>query len=234
MRIRKNLLYLSGGLYGQLGNVFGVKHAGGIFLVDAGNPGSYGTIIENLNYWGIPERAVTHVLLTHGHDDHAGTAGMFQALGTKIVMGKADAYMLRQGSFGEESPFLNHQMPCCEPDILIEGDTVMTIGGVEIRAYAMPGHTDGSLVYQVALEDDSVLFTGDMFSCDGEKGDQAKVWWKGDLNYSGPKLGESFKKLWNMKLSPTIVLGGHGNPRIGADAKTMIMTAYKDYLLNCR
>ena len=73
-----------------------------------------------------------------------------------------------------------------------------------------------------------------MFSCDGEKGDQASVWWKGDMNYSSQKLGESFKRLWGMELSPTVILGGHGNPRIGAEAKSMIMAAYKDYLLNCR
>lgn len=234
MKIRKNLFYLSGGLYGQLGNVFGVKHKEGIFLVDAGNPESYNTIVENLNYWGIPETSVTHVLLTHGHDDHAGTSRAFQRLGAEIVVGRADAYMLRQGSFGVESPFQNHQMPICEPDVLIEGDTHMMIGGVEIEIYALPGHTDGSLVYQITLDTDKILFTGDMFSCDGEKGDQASVWWKGDMNYSSQKLGESFKRLWGMELSPTVILGGHGNPRIGAEAKSMIMAAYKDYLLNYR
>ena len=65
MKLKNNLYLLSGGVYGQLGNVLAVKHEEGCFLVDCGNPGSFHTIVENLNYWGLSEREVTHVLLTH-------------------------------------------------------------------------------------------------------------------------------------------------------------------------
>lgn len=234
MKIRNNLFYLSGGLYGQLGNVYAVKHTEGCFLVDAGNPGAYDVIVQNLNYWGISESEVTHVFLTHGHDDHAGTAREFQKLGAKIVVGTEDQYMLKWGAFGEKSPFTNHQMSKCEPDILIDKDTHMEIGGIEIDIYAMPGHTDGFLLYNIILEDDRILFSGDMFYCDGEKGDLAYTGWKGDMNYNSEKLGRSFERLWSLNLKPTIVLGGHGNPRIGKDANDMIMIAYKYYLINNR
>lgn len=234
MKIRNNLFYLSGGLYGQLGNVYAFKHDNGYGLVDAGTPASYEKIVENLNYWGISEKEVTHVLLTHGHDDHAGSASYFQALGARIILGKEDNYMLQLGNFSKESPFANHQMPKCSADILIEEDTHMTIGGVEIDVYTMPGHTDGFLVYYIKLDNDYVLFSGDMFYCDGEKGDIAYTGWKGDMNYNSEKLGNSFMKLWNLDLSPTVVLGGHGNPRIGQEAKDQIMIAYKYYLINNR
>lgn len=234
MKIRERLFYLSGGLYGQLGNVYAVKHTDGYFLIDSGNPGAYGTIIDNLNYWGISPNEVTHVLLTHGHDDHAGTARKFQELGAKIVVGQEDQYMLRLGNFGKDSPFRNHHMPICNPDIVIVKDTAMDIGGVGIDVYMMPGHTDGYLLFSVRLDNDLILFSGDLFFCDGERGDLAYTGWKGDMNYSSEKLGNSFQKLWDLNLSPTIILGGHGNPRIGKGTEDLIMVAYKYYLINNR
>lgn len=234
MQIRDGLYMVSGGVYGQLGNVYAIRYQGGCFLVDDGNPQAFDVIVENLNTWGISENDITHVFLTHGHDDHAGTSKRFQELGARIVVGSGDAYMLRQGNFGKESPFINHQMPCCEPDILIDGDTHMTLGNVDIDIYAMPGHTDGTLIYYMRSGQDRILFSGDMFICDGEKGDVAHIWWRGDMNYSARKLGESFRKLWDLNLDPTVVTGGHGNPRIGRKAKDMIMIAYKEYLLKLR
>ncbi len=234
MKIRNSLYLVSGGVYGQLGNVYLVKHEEGCMLFDCGNPGAYETITGNLKYWGFSEKDITHVFITHGHDDHAGTSQMFQQTGATIIAGEADAYMMEQGNFGEESPFKNHQMPCCTPDILIDRDTNFRIGKVEIDVYTMPGHTNGSLLYYVKADEERILFSGDMFNCEGEKGDIAQLWWKGDMNYNAEKLGESFQRLWRMNLDPTVIAGGHGNPRLGKGTKDMIMLAYKEYLLNYR
>lgn len=73
-----------------------------------------------------------------------------------------------------------------------------------------------------------------MFVCDGEEGNEALIWWKGDLTYSGEKLQKSFARLWAMDLKPDVVAGGHGNPRIGKDASEMIMIAYREFLKNHR
>lgn len=121
-----------------------------------------------------------------------------------------------------------------ETDILIEEDTQLHIGNVEVSIYTMPGHTNGTLLYYVQVDEERILFSGDMFNCDGEKGDQAHLWWKGDMNYNSEKLGKSFQRLWAMELDPTVIVGGHGNPRLGKGTKDMIMVAYKNYLLNCR
>ena len=235
MKIKKDIYYLSGGLFGQLGNVYAMKHEEGYVLFDCGNPNAYETIVENLEYWDIPLTQITHVFLTHGHDDHAGCAARLQTeTGAQIVVGQGDGFMLTQGNFGKESPFLNHQMPKCNPNQCIEEDCTLHIGGLIIHIYTMPGHSNGYLLYYVEGKEERILFSGDMFYCEGEKGDIALTGWKGDMNYNSEKLGQSFKKLWNLQLQPTIVLGGHGNPRIGKDAKEQIMLAYKYYLLNNR
>lgn len=234
MQLKKDLYLVSGGFFGKLGNVLAFAHADGVALVDAGSPDSYGTICENLAYWGYAPEQVTHVLCTHGHDDHAGTAAYFQKLGAKVVVGAADAYMLEQGNFGEASPFRNHQQPACTPDIIISEDTTLTIGGVTVDVYCVPGHTNGSVLYYAHLGEERVLFSGDMFNVDGEKGAAAHIWWRGDMDYSSVKLGGSFKKLWALQLEPSVVVGGHGNPRMGEGTPDMIMLAYKEYLLHYR
>ena len=234
MKIRNDLYLLSGGYYGQLGNVYGIRYDNGCILFDCGRENSYQTIVENLRYWGMDENSVTHVFVTHGHDDHGGSASLFQKHGSKIIVGREDAYMMEQGNFGKESPFLNHVMPSCSPDVFLEGDQEIKIGNVTVRAYHMSGHTDGSYIYLAETAEGSYLFTGDMFVCDGEEGNEALIWWKGDLTYSGEKLQKSIARLWAMDLKPDVVAGGHGNPRIGKDAGEMIMIAYREFLKNHR
>ena len=234
MQVRNNLYIVSGGIYGQLGNVWMIPHDHGCILIDCGKPEAYETICRNLEYWGYQSTDVTDVLCTHGHNDHAGSAYLFQKNGAKITVGTGDAEMMRRGDLGEGSPFQNHTMLKCEPDILITEDCILYIENLVIRVITVPGHTDGSVLYYIENGSEKWLFTGDMFCCEGEKGDIAVTWWKGDLHYSSEKLGESFRKLWALKLEPNVIAGGHNNPRIGDDAKDMIMTAYKYYMLNNR
>jgi glyoxylase-like metal-dependent hydrolase (beta-lactamase superfamily II) len=76
----------------------------------------------------------------------------------------------------------------------------------------------------VQVGEDRVLFSGDTFYTDGEKGEAAYTGWKGDLTYSGEKLGECFARLWKMALMPTIIIGGHGIPQVDNDAYESIKT----------
>ncbi|EMF7246861.1 MBL fold metallo-hydrolase [Klebsiella variicola] len=234
MQIRKKLFIVSGGTYGKLGNAYVVQHNDGYLLIDSSVPGARETILSNLSHWDISEEQITHVLLTHGHDDHAGCAAWFQEKGAKVYVGAPDAPMLINGNFGLESPQTNHVMPPCTPDVTFTEDTVLEIGGLTIQVILAPGHTDGTVLYYVQIGEDRVLFSGDTFYTDGEKGDAAYTGWKGDMTYSGEKLGESFAKLWKMDLKPTIIVGGHGIPRVGNDAHESIKIAYKYWMLNNR
>lgn len=234
MQIRKKLFLVSGGTYGKLGNAYALQHNDGYLLIDCSVPGAKDTILANLKHWDIREEQITHVLLTHGHDDHAGCAAYFQEKGARIFVGAPDAEMLINGNFGPESPQTNHVMPPCRPDETFSCDTVLEIGGLSVQVWLAPGHTDGSVLYYVDLGEDKVLFTGDMFFPDGETGSAAFTGWKGDMTYSGEKLGESFARLWKMNLKPTVIIGGHGIPRIGNDAYETIKIAYKYWMLNNR
>ncbi len=113
-------------------------------------------------------------------------------------------------------------------------DQILTIDGFQIIVYCMPGHTDGTILYYANVDNDGILFTGDMFFVEGETGTDIKTGWKGDLSYNAEKLGISFQKLWNLNLDPNIILGGHGIPFINNNAKEAIRSAYKYHLLNNR
>lgn len=234
MKISSNIYYLSGNIYGQLANVYAIQYDEGIALFDCGSMDALDTIRTTLKTWNLLEKNITHVFLTHGHDDHAGCAAYFQKLGSKIVIGQKDAYLLEQGNFGCDSPFKNHFMPSCIPDVCITEDISFKLGQMEIEIFTMPGHTDGTLLYMVHLNNERILITGDFFFCDGERGDLAYTGWKGDLSYNVKKLDSSFKKLWSLNLKPTIILGGHGIPRIGSNLENSIMAAYKYHLINNR
>lgn len=234
MKIRKRIIQLAGAEYGTLGSVFALEYDKGYILIDSGMPNAIETINENMKYWLDNKKKITHVFLTHAHDDHTGNAAHFQKLGAKIYIGSEDAQMLKNGNLGEDSPCINHTMPPCNPDYLIEKDEIFTAGDVIIQAYKMPGHTDGTVLYKVNIEDDIVIFSGDFFFPDGEIGDQAKTGWKGDMSYSSEKLTSSFRKLYMMKLKPTIILSSHGRALFGEKALSCIQVAYKYHIINNR
>lgn len=205
MKINDRIYWISGGPWGYLGNAYAIKHSNGYVLVDTGSPEALDVIVKNLKYWNIDENKITHVLITHAHDDHTGCAHYFQKCGAKIVMGKEDAKMLEDGHLGEYSPCTNHVMPACKADILIDKDEILQIGDLEFEILCLPGHTDGKW------------------------GEFTRTGWKGDLSYNSKKLGESFERLYKLKEEPDLALAGHGIPRFGKEAE-VIRLAYKYYL----
>ena len=92
-------------------------------------------------------------------------------MGAQIYVGTGDEMNMITGNFGPESPFTNHVMPPCHPDVCIHEDMDISVGGLCIHALRMPGHTSGSMLYYVMLDKEAVLFSGDMFFADGETGE---------------------------------------------------------------
>jgi glyoxylase-like metal-dependent hydrolase (beta-lactamase superfamily II) len=116
-------------------------------VVDTGTPGSATVIEETLTRIGLGWDAVGHVILTHLHDDHAGSADA-------VLTAAADA----TGYAGApDLPGIAAPRPLIA---VADGDRVF-----DLRIVATPGHTAGSI--SVLDEIGGILVAGDALRTDG-------------------------------------------------------------------
>ena len=96
------------------------------------------------------------MVITHGHPDHAGkgTAEFLEA-GLDVFMSYKDMEMMKR--FAPE-------MDLSQVKNLKDGD-VFDLGGRRLKCIAMPGHTQGSVMF--LSEEDKLLFSGDSIGSGG-------------------------------------------------------------------
>ena len=100
---------------------------------------------------------VKAILLTHGHYDHiCGVDAVKKEFGVPVYISREDAPMLTSAALNLSG---GHGFPitCGAADVLIEDGQELELIGEKIKVISTPGHTKGSVTYQV----NDVLFTGD-------------------------------------------------------------------------
>ncbi|MEP7216186.1 MAG: MBL fold metallo-hydrolase, partial [Anaerolineaceae bacterium] len=157
-------------LHGTRGsNVYLVEAGAELVLIDTGFGDSAQGIAQEVEEVA-PGRAISKILLTHAHVDHAGAAGLLRkSCGAEVVAGRAEC--VRQGErwllrerVGHShwlrsllAAALRRAFPVVIVDRVLAGEAEVAPG---IVAVPVPGHTPGSYCY--LDEARGVAFVGDL------------------------------------------------------------------------
>ncbi|MBS4057685.1 MAG: MBL fold metallo-hydrolase [Bacteroidales bacterium] len=135
-------------------NMYLIRDDSTYIAIDAGNS-TQGTAAE-LAKLGIAASQVKAVFLTHTDGDHVGALALFSQ--AKIYLSSQEEEMID----GTKSRFLIFKNRITLADKGLVGDQqTLLIGNIRVKGLLTPGHTPGSMCFQV---NDSCLFTGDALS----------------------------------------------------------------------
>jgi hydroxyacylglutathione hydrolase len=132
---------------------------------------------------------VAGILITHTHFDHIGAVhALAQETGAEVWIPRGEADVLSAFPGGEH-----------EPEHLVDGGDVVSVGGVDFGTIAVPGHSPDSIAYFARgfVFSGDVLFSGSIGRTDFDGGSQ-------------DRLLQSIAGMYELLPPETVVLSGHG------------------------
>lgn len=198
-------------------NAYIVKQDG-IIVIDTGTPGSEQKIIDTLHDRGLKLSEISLIILTHGHQDHAGSASALQEIsGAPVLCHVSEAGFLEEGKQDLLKPssltgyvlkyFFNRrklsEFPPVHPDIVIERSFSLDSYDVSGIIIPTPGHTKGSV--SVALQSGE-RFTGDLIFPKIPSGKPGFPFWADDPDC----IVDSIRRICDENCS--VIYPGHGGP----------------------
>jgi metallo-beta-lactamase class B len=135
----------------------------GHILHDTGTSEMHDVIVSNVKKLGFDVKDIKILISSHAHFDHVqGHAAMKRVTGAQVVALGGDAAALEAGQDNSAGGFRG-MLPVHVDRVIKDGDTV-TLGGVTLRAFWTPGHTQGATVWMTTVEEGgktySVAFRG--------------------------------------------------------------------------
>ena len=144
---------------------------------------------------------VEKILLTHGHIDHCGQAGIFaEELGVPIEgPHEEDRWLI--ATLAEDGARYGIEGRSFEPSRWLDGGDTLTVGELSFAVHHCPGHTPGHVVFhhaasKLAIVGD-VLFAGSIGRTDFPRSDHQAL------------LDSVVRELWPMG-NDTAFIPGHG------------------------
>ncbi|MEU0098346.1 MBL fold metallo-hydrolase [Streptomyces sp. NPDC006267] len=206
----------------RIGQAYLWRDGTDLTLVDAGDAESAAAIEDGIRTLGLDPAGIGHIVLTHGHRDHYGSAQeLADRHGARVLAHALDAPVVRGESpvpepdlLDWERPLYEHGLTCPEApptrvDREVTGGEVLAFGG-GARVVHAPGHTPGSIALHLPRH--GVLFTGDCVAFT----DRVIL---GVFNVDRAEARAAFRRL--AALAPRTVCFGHGDPLTGNAAAVM-------------
>lgn len=144
------------------------------------------------------EARCTAILVTHSHYDHlGGVAELAEGTGAPVHAPALEAQVLER----PDDWYPGMRIRPHAPEVRLEGDEVLELGGLSLQTLAVPGHSPGHLAFYV----DGALFSGDVLFA-GSVG-------RTDLPFTDwETLLDSIRMLMDRYPPETVVYSGHGPP----------------------
>jgi glyoxylase-like metal-dependent hydrolase (beta-lactamase superfamily II) len=145
--------------------VYLIDFAGDFVLIDAGAGRSSKQIVRNIEMLGLNPASISHLILTHCHIDHIGSAPYFQKhYKTKIVVHELDAEPVETGdSIRTAANWYDTTFPSTKIDRRLKGAAeILKFGREELHCLHTPGHTPGSISVYLDRDGKRVLFGQDI------------------------------------------------------------------------
>jgi len=161
-------IYLVGGPNVTLADdaaIYLIDFAGDLVLIDAGAGRSSRQIVRNVETLGFKPDSISHLILTHCHIDHIGSAPFFQdKYNTKIIIHELDAEPVETGdSIRTAANWYDTTFPPTKIDRRLKGaEEILKFGAEELHCLHTPGHTPGSISVYLDRDGKRVLFGQDI------------------------------------------------------------------------
>ena len=232
MQITEGIYQLSGHMNGLNSNTFVIDTPEGLVLIDTGYLPYYLEAQKKvLAFWGLENKKIIAVFLTHAHFDHAGNAHFYEEQGIPVYVGEKDREALMTGGdrvmeavFGSKFTTLKNPVP-------VKDGQEFSFGAgsenVNLKVIDLPGHTAGAVGFLAEKGGKTVLFTGDMFMVSGASPAdemELEIGYTGSVDYDAAANLASFKKL--VDCSVDVVAVGHRGVFYG-NSKDLFGRLYK-------
>lgn len=196
--------------------VYLIKGKDEYILIDCGTPEGYEQIKENIRKTGVDPSEITKIYGTHGHYDHVGAAHLWkEEFNVKLYLHDADREQVECGDSVRTSAALlyNTQSVPCKVDALLEEGDCYEAENLRIEVMHTPGHTMGSVSFDVTKEGYRLLIAGDsVWGGYSEKIGSSEEAWRGSLEKITARHYDFFTF-------------GHVNPQLIADADERLREA---------
>lgn len=194
------------------------------------------TLEETLNAVAFSIKNIRTILLTHGHDDHAGLATRIRDMtGARVLIHRRERGVTDDDTFEKYTRrvvdcFYEIGMPPAEveqcrkilsenlsrqigasivPDGFLAGGDEFDTGMGRLRVVETPGHTEGSVSFHG--EETGLLFTGDLISVNYNP--LPLVMMDRDEKVGASPYNVMMKSIRTIReIAPSLLLPGHGRP----------------------